>query len=96
MRMKTRMKGGPRKTITSLQVMVKAVEARMWPIPSAGTREGTISGGHPGLGGGSGNRLKLYNMLGKEEGKKMCSQSLNPYWVEWLMGFPLGWTDLNR
>ncbi len=21
---------------------------------------------------------------------------LNPTWVEWLMGFPLGWTDLNR
>lgn len=22
--------------------------------------------------------------------------SLNPTWVEWLMGFPLGWTDLDR
>jgi hypothetical protein len=21
--------------------------------------------------------------------------SLNPTWVEWLMGFPLGWTDLS-
>jgi hypothetical protein len=21
--------------------------------------------------------------------------SLNPTWVEWLMGFPLGWTDLR-
>lgn len=21
--------------------------------------------------------------------------SLNPMWVEWLMGFPFGWTDLN-
>jgi hypothetical protein len=21
--------------------------------------------------------------------------SLNPTWVEWLMGFPIGWTDLN-
>jgi hypothetical protein len=20
---------------------------------------------------------------------------LNPTWVEWLMGYPLGWTDLN-
>lgn len=24
------------------------------------------------------------------------SGSLNPPWVEWLMGFPLGWTDLGR
>jgi hypothetical protein len=22
--------------------------------------------------------------------------SLNPTWVEWLMGWPLGWTDLKR
>lgn len=21
---------------------------------------------------------------------------LNPTWVEWLMGFPLGWTELPR
>jgi hypothetical protein len=21
---------------------------------------------------------------------------LNPTWVEWLMGFPLGWTDLEE
>ena len=20
---------------------------------------------------------------------------MNPMWVEWLMGFPIGWTDLN-
>jgi hypothetical protein len=24
------------------------------------------------------------------------SGSLNPTWVEWLMGFPLGWTDLGH
>lgn len=28
-----------------------------------------------------------YNSTGKE--------SLNPNWVEWLMNFPVGWTDLN-
>ena len=22
--------------------------------------------------------------------------SLNPQWVEWLMGFPEGWTDLSN
>jgi hypothetical protein len=35
-----------------------------------------------------------------QEEKKSCmgpkvGGSLNPTWVEWLMGFPLGWTDLN-
>ncbi len=63
-----------------------------WPTPAG---EGSRSGGHQGLAGGTGNRLKLYGMLGYEEGKKMGCQSLNPYWVEWLMGFPLGWTDLG-
>jgi hypothetical protein len=64
---------------------------KMWPTPASNS--GT--GGCTGLAGGSGNRLKLYQMLGEEEGKKMGCQSLNPYWVEWLMGWPLGWTDLK-
>jgi len=62
-----------------------------WPTPSS--NNGT--GGCTGLAGGAGNRKKLYAMLGEEEGKKMGSQSLNPYWVEWLMGYPIGWTDLE-
>jgi hypothetical protein len=24
------------------------------------------------------------------------SGKLNPNWVEWLMGYPTGWTDLNN
>ncbi len=63
----------------------------MWPTPSS--NNGT--GGATGLAGGSGNRKKLYKLLGETEGKKMGCQSLNPYWVEWLMGYPLGWTDLG-
>jgi hypothetical protein len=27
--------------------------------------------------------------------KTAVSGQLNPTWVEWLMGFPTGWTDLN-
>jgi hypothetical protein len=34
-----------------------------------------------------------------ETGATICKRrlvgSLNPTWVEWLMGFPLGWTDLK-
>ena len=36
--------------------------------------------------GGKGNRFR-----GTEEGRGQ----LNPTWVEWLMGWPLGWTDLK-
>ena len=35
MRMKQRMKGGPRYKATSLQVMVKGVERGLWPTPTA-------------------------------------------------------------
>lgn len=70
-------------------------QVKKWPTPSASERTNVKSGGHPGLAGGSGNRLKLYKMLGKEEGKKLGCQSLNPNWVEWLMGWPIGWTGLK-
>lgn len=30
-----------------------------------------------------------------EDCRGQTSGSLNPTWVEWLMGFPIGWTDLN-
>ena len=31
----------------------------------------------------------------KTELNSVCGGQLNPMWVEWLMGFPIGWTDLN-
>jgi hypothetical protein len=32
----------------------------------------------------------------QSHGVNAISGSLNPTWVEWLMGFPLGWTDLEH
>ena len=37
--------------------------------------------------------LMLTVQAQQSEGKRLGS--LNPTWVEWLMGFPLGWTDLE-
>ena len=68
-----------------------ATAVKMWPTPSS--CNGT--GGATGLAGGQGNRLKLYKMLGETEGKKMGCQSLNPAWVEWLQGYPPGWTEID-
>lgn len=56
-----------------------------------------------GLSGGTGNfqQLKKLKDSGqiKEEERRNMSQGnggqLNPTWVEWLMGFPIGWTDLD-
>ena len=64
-----------------------------YPTPTTGA----------GLCGGTGNfqQLKKLQQAGQitEEERRNMSQGnggqLNPTWVEWLMGFPLGWTDLN-
>jgi DNA (cytosine-5)-methyltransferase 1 len=109
------MKGGPRYTITSLQVAAKmwptpcaedaknvpyqkgknghrypmlygAVNpAKMWPTPTAVTN---TDGAAMCKWGGSGARAKLRTMTSSQE----LNGALNPTWVEWLMGFPLGWT----
>ena len=75
----------------SLANQVKFQE--LWPTPTTGA----------GLCGGTGNfqQLKKLQQAGQitEEERRNMSQGnggqLNPTWVEWLMGFPLGWTDLN-
>jgi len=64
----------------------------MWPTPT-----------HGKLAGGSGAFQQIQdkyenNEITLEEKKSMQAGNggrLNPMWVEWLMGFPLGWTDLE-
>lgn len=56
-----------------------------------------------GLCGGTGNYQQLkalaeIEQITEEERRQMSQGNggqLNPTWVEWLMGFPPGWTDLN-
>ena len=62
----------------------------LWPTMAV-----TVTGGPTGLGGGSGNRAKMYRILGKEHGKAMCCGSLNPTWAEWFMGYPMGHTECD-
>lgn len=65
--------------------LVEAVSARtMWPTPSANEdAAGTPNG-------------KMQRMLGNHpDVRGQGPGTLNPTWVEWLMGFPLGWTVLE-
>lgn len=61
---------------------------RLWPTPRTA-----------GMCGGTGNWNQLKDKCESiEEARKMGAGNggqLNPTWVEWLMGYPLGWTDLN-
>jgi hypothetical protein len=64
--------------------------AALWPTPVSRDKR-TIKGAqHPaGWTGAKG----LCETVGEVEGS--TTGSLNPPWVEWLMGFPEGWTDLG-
>ena len=65
----------------------------MYPTP---THMGHHSGGSMNEWGGAGSRSKLNKMVqaGLLTAQEINGQ-LNPTWVEWLMGFPLGWTALD-
>ena len=71
----------------------KGNDVPLWPTPSTGAS----------LCGGTGNFKTLQRMAAAgiitEEERRQLSQGnggkTNPAWVEWLMGFPIGWTDLS-
>ena len=62
------------------------VAHQMWPTPTANEHHA----GRTWQG-------QMQKMLGNHPdlGKTKTSGSLNPTWVEWLMGYPKGWTDLK-
>lgn len=62
-------------------------ESFLWPTPMAGAR-GLYMGKD-----GDRDRSRLEETVARLEGK--TRGQLNPTWVEWLMGFPIGWTDLD-
>jgi len=64
----------------------------LWPTPTVGTSGGVK------LCGGSGHWEMLKAGVGIDEARKMGAGNggqLNPDWVECLMGYPLGWTDVD-
>ena len=80
-----------------------------WPTPTAS--EGTGAQPNTGRAGGSSLRetVKLWatptaaiamgstcqDLKGKRDLRLEVDGQLNPTFVEWLMGFPIGWTDLK-
>ena len=67
------------------------VGRRLWPTPTARDhKDGTAA---------SCANVPVNSLLGREVHQNPQpgqSGSLNPQWVEWLMGFPEGWTDLEH
>jgi hypothetical protein len=63
-----------------------SAQAKMWPTP---TLQDAKNATQPPS---QKDRDHLPGALMREG----ISGSLNPAWVEWLMGFPEGWTDLKH
>lgn len=82
--------------LTDLNMQVKAVEAAWFPTPTASSWK--TGANRPNLRAiakaiptpTASRRSGL-----QSHGVNVVTGSLNPLWVEWLMGFPQGWTDLE-
>ncbi len=78
-------RSGNRKGTGNLEFMARK---NLWPTPTVSTGAQTKENPTPGQTGGT-SLAGAVNVANQETG------SLNPEFVEWLMGFPIGHTDLN-
>ena len=79
--------GGPNNHYKGLGHMAR----HKWPTPCAGDDRDRGNLSHKAIQRRQslGKQLMLSMVVDKNSG------ALNPTWVEWLMGFPLGWTALD-
>ena len=74
---------GGSKRAMYLQDAVILDQMRQWPTPTVRDSR-TFKGAR-----------RLPGSQGSEPLVRQVGGTLNPEWVEWLMGFPIGWTELN-
>jgi hypothetical protein len=83
--------GGPGNSGRQGGENLRTVVAR-WPTPTATMHKGSSPKAMARISGRSRDRDRLD--FAAEQGG--ANGQLNPTWVEWLMGFPLGWTDCEH
>ena len=76
----------------TLTAVAMASETGLWPTPAASDNRDRGHLGMPSIQRRmeKGKQLNLSMVVSQKSG------SLNPNWVEWLMGYPVGYTDLNN
>jgi len=81
----------------TLEQTIKGTEygllREMWPTPV----KSDYAGRRPSKGwkGESDLPSVVWTRTGGQENPQMSPASINATWTEWLMGWPLGWTDLK-
>jgi len=79
----------------NLEEVVALAEQNMWPTPAARDYKGANSLEHCEVNGtGLKHMDQLPNAVAHGD-KPEPSGALNPTWVEWLMGWPIGWTSME-
>jgi hypothetical protein len=69
----------------------RKLKARLWPTPQASDNRDRGNLGMPAIL----RRQKKGKQIGLGQSVSDTSGALSPDWVEWLMGWPIGWTDLK-
>jgi hypothetical protein len=64
---------------------------KMWPTPQASDNRDRGNMSNPSVQ----RRVAIGKQISLSQSVHPTSGQLNPTWVEWLMGWPLGWTDLK-
>lgn len=70
--------------------LIEAVSARTWPTPVASASKGSSPAALKRKSGADRSNDRLDHAVMASDGGQ-----LNPEWVEWLMGWPIGWTELK-
>jgi len=65
--------------------------AKNWPTPQASDNRDRGNMSNPSIQ----RRVAIGKQIMLSQSVDPISGQLNPTWVEWLMGWPLGWTDLK-
>ena len=68
-------------------------EPRLWPTPAA--HEARLGYQRRDTGKKGTQKSLTTKVIDTEGGREKTTGQLNPTWVEWLMGYPTGWTDLS-
>jgi hypothetical protein len=66
--------------------MTLQTAVKRWPTPKSQDSRGAYN---------DRGKSSLAEEIHQEANVRENGGSLNPTWVEWLMGYPIGWTDLN-
>jgi hypothetical protein len=75
----------------NLITAIKMKERETFPTPQASDNRDRGNMSNPSIQ----RRVAIGKQIMLSQSVNLTSGQLNPTWVEWLMGWPLGWTDLK-